>query len=130
MKGPNLSRARIPIRYDSLQPVETGAEEKIELTRRGRDLEEFEADEPDLLRPSRSGHRGTTVIGRAIAEVFAAAGAEVVVTWLTEAEVEACRDAGGGLSASLLNVADQSAIDRSSMSDRYATTVCQLRASS
>jgi NAD(P)-dependent dehydrogenase (short-subunit alcohol dehydrogenase family) len=55
---------------------------------------------------------GTTGIGRAIAEAFAAAGAEVVVTGLTEAEVESCRDATSGLSASLLDVADQAAIDR------------------
>jgi NAD(P)-dependent dehydrogenase (short-subunit alcohol dehydrogenase family) len=55
---------------------------------------------------------GTGGIGRSIAEAFAAEGAEVVVTGLTEAEVESCRDGSGGLTAHLLDVADQAAIDR------------------
>jgi NAD(P)-dependent dehydrogenase (short-subunit alcohol dehydrogenase family) len=55
---------------------------------------------------------GTGGIGRAIADAFAAEGAEVVVTGLTEAEVESCRDAAGGLTAHRLDVADQAAIDR------------------
>jgi NAD(P)-dependent dehydrogenase (short-subunit alcohol dehydrogenase family) len=55
---------------------------------------------------------GTSGIGRAIAEAFQAEGADVVVTGLTEAEIESCRDATGGLAAHLLDVADQAAIDR------------------
>jgi NAD(P)-dependent dehydrogenase (short-subunit alcohol dehydrogenase family) len=55
---------------------------------------------------------GTGGIGRSIAEAFAAEGAEVVVTGLTEAEVEPCRDGTGGPTAHLLDVADQAAIDR------------------
>jgi NAD(P)-dependent dehydrogenase (short-subunit alcohol dehydrogenase family) len=55
---------------------------------------------------------GTSGIGRAIAEGFAAEGAEVVVTGLTEAEIESCRDAAGGMTAVLLDVSDPSAIDR------------------
>jgi NAD(P)-dependent dehydrogenase (short-subunit alcohol dehydrogenase family) len=55
---------------------------------------------------------GTGGIGRAIADAFAAEGAEVVVTGLTEAEVESCRDAAGGLTAHRLDVADQAAVDR------------------
>jgi NAD(P)-dependent dehydrogenase (short-subunit alcohol dehydrogenase family) len=55
---------------------------------------------------------GTSGIGRAIAEAFAAEGAEVSVTGLTELEVESCREATGGLSAGILDVADQAAVDR------------------
>jgi NAD(P)-dependent dehydrogenase (short-subunit alcohol dehydrogenase family) len=55
---------------------------------------------------------GTSGIGRAIAEAFADEGADVTVTALTEAEVEACRDAGLGLTAIRLDVTDQDAIDR------------------
>jgi NAD(P)-dependent dehydrogenase (short-subunit alcohol dehydrogenase family) len=55
---------------------------------------------------------GTGGIGRAIAEAFAAEGAEVVVTGLTEAEVESCRDGTRGLTAHVIDVADQAAIDR------------------
>jgi NAD(P)-dependent dehydrogenase (short-subunit alcohol dehydrogenase family) len=55
---------------------------------------------------------GTSGIGRAIAEAFAAEGAEVVVTGLTEAEADACRGASGSLTAHALDVADQAAIDR------------------
>jgi NAD(P)-dependent dehydrogenase (short-subunit alcohol dehydrogenase family) len=55
---------------------------------------------------------GAGGIGRSIAEAFAAEGAEVVVTGLTEAEVESCRDGTRGPTAHLLDVADQAAIDR------------------
>jgi NAD(P)-dependent dehydrogenase (short-subunit alcohol dehydrogenase family) len=55
---------------------------------------------------------GTSGIGRAIAEAFAAEGADVVVTGLTEAEAEACRGASRGLTAHCLDVADQAAIDK------------------
>jgi NAD(P)-dependent dehydrogenase (short-subunit alcohol dehydrogenase family) len=55
---------------------------------------------------------GAGGIGRAIAEAFAAEGAEVAVTGLTEAEVEFGRDAPGELTAHLLDVADQASINR------------------
>jgi NAD(P)-dependent dehydrogenase (short-subunit alcohol dehydrogenase family) len=55
---------------------------------------------------------GTGGIGRAIAEAFAGEGAEVVVTGLTEAEVESCRDTTDRLSAKFLDVADHATIDR------------------
>jgi NAD(P)-dependent dehydrogenase (short-subunit alcohol dehydrogenase family) len=55
---------------------------------------------------------GTSGIGRAIAEAFADEGADVYVTGLTEAEVGSCRETCGGVAASLLDVADQPAIDR------------------
>lgn len=55
---------------------------------------------------------GTSGIGRSIAEAFAAEGAEVVVTGLTEAEVGSCRDVTRNLAVQLLDVADQSAIER------------------
>ena len=54
---------------------------------------------------------GTSGIGRGIAEAFAGEGAEVVVTGLTEAEVESCRETTSRLSARCLDVADQAAID-------------------
>ena len=55
---------------------------------------------------------GTSGIGRAIAEAFASEGAEVVVTGLTEAEVESRLETEGGLTAYPLDIADRSAIDR------------------
>jgi NAD(P)-dependent dehydrogenase (short-subunit alcohol dehydrogenase family) len=54
---------------------------------------------------------GTSGIGRAIAEAFAAEGADVHVTGLTEAEVESCRETCYGVAARVLDVADQPAID-------------------
>jgi NAD(P)-dependent dehydrogenase (short-subunit alcohol dehydrogenase family) len=54
---------------------------------------------------------GTSGIGRAIAEAFAAEGAEVVVTGLTESELASYRDATGGRPAYVLDVADQAALD-------------------
>jgi NAD(P)-dependent dehydrogenase (short-subunit alcohol dehydrogenase family) len=55
---------------------------------------------------------GASGIGRAIAEAFSAEGADVYVTGLTEAEIVSCRAECGGVAASLLDVADQPAIDR------------------
>lgn len=55
---------------------------------------------------------GTGGIGRAVADAFAAQGAEVVVTGLTDAEVAPWRDRDGGPTAHLLDVADQADVDR------------------
>jgi NAD(P)-dependent dehydrogenase (short-subunit alcohol dehydrogenase family) len=55
---------------------------------------------------------GTSGIGRAIAQAFAAEGAAVVVTGLTDAEVESCRGAAVGLEVHRLDVADTAAVDR------------------
>ena len=55
---------------------------------------------------------GTSGIGRAIAEAFAAEGAEVLVTGLTETEVSSCRGSTDRLTSLPLDVADQDAIDR------------------
>jgi NAD(P)-dependent dehydrogenase (short-subunit alcohol dehydrogenase family) len=55
---------------------------------------------------------GTGGIGRAIAEAFAAEGAEVAITGLTDAEVESARDEDGGLTPHRLDVADQEAVER------------------
>jgi NAD(P)-dependent dehydrogenase (short-subunit alcohol dehydrogenase family) len=55
---------------------------------------------------------GTSGIGRAIAEAFAAEGAEVTVSGLTESEVESCREANGRLAVECLDVTDQAAVDR------------------
>ncbi|MGE3821095.1 MAG: SDR family NAD(P)-dependent oxidoreductase [Isosphaeraceae bacterium] len=55
---------------------------------------------------------GTGGIGRAIAEAFAAEGAEVAVTGLTEAEAAPLRGETGIRAAHALDVADESAVER------------------
>jgi NAD(P)-dependent dehydrogenase (short-subunit alcohol dehydrogenase family) len=55
---------------------------------------------------------GTSGIGRAIAEAFAAEGARVLATGLLSSEVEACRAANPGLSAAQLDVTDEEAVVR------------------
>ncbi|MGE0607619.1 MAG: SDR family NAD(P)-dependent oxidoreductase [Pirellulales bacterium] len=55
---------------------------------------------------------GTSGIGRAIAEAFAAEGHRVTVTGLTEREVELVGQTSPALSAALLDVADDAAVQR------------------
>jgi NAD(P)-dependent dehydrogenase (short-subunit alcohol dehydrogenase family) len=54
---------------------------------------------------------GTSGIGRAIAEAFALAGASVTVTGLTADEVDSVQESSPWLTAKVLDVADQSAVD-------------------
>jgi NAD(P)-dependent dehydrogenase (short-subunit alcohol dehydrogenase family) len=54
---------------------------------------------------------GTSGIGRAIAEAFALAGASVTVTGLTADEVDSVLESSPRLTAKVLDVADQSAVD-------------------
>jgi NAD(P)-dependent dehydrogenase (short-subunit alcohol dehydrogenase family) len=53
---------------------------------------------------------GTGGIGLAVAQAFAALGAEVTATGAAAAEVEAVRDAAPGLRLAVLDVADDSAV--------------------
>jgi NAD(P)-dependent dehydrogenase (short-subunit alcohol dehydrogenase family) len=55
---------------------------------------------------------GTSGIGRAIAEAFAAAGARVLATGLSNDELAAFRAANAHIAAAVLDVTDESAVER------------------